>query len=117
MSTEAPSISAVLKGMKDLLGRSRALLLVAGLFALGLAAVVLSPAVGKTAELNTILIGTAYVLVLGVAAPGLTLSFLSNYTKRQLREGNWIMFSKKVKILLVSVDWAILAGLLYLTLQ
>jgi hypothetical protein len=51
-----------------------------------------------------------------VAAPGLTLSYLSNYTKRQLREGHWIMFSKRSKILMVSVDWAILAGLLYLTL-
>jgi hypothetical protein len=102
--------------MKDLLGRSRALLLVAGLFALALAAIVLSPAVGKTVELNTFLIVTAYVLVLGVAAPGLTLSYLSNYTKRQLREGHWIMFSKRSKILMVSVDWAILAGLLYLTL-
>ena len=113
---EAPSISAVLKGIRDLLGRSRVLLLVAGIIALILAAIVFSPLVGKTAQLDTFLIGITCVLTLGVAAPGLTLSFLSSYTERQMKEGNWISFPRRTKILLVSVDWADLVAVLVLAL-
>lgn len=92
---------------KKLLRRGRALLLLAGLVALAFLSLFL-PWVHRTDQLNSTLRVLDYVLILGIAGPGLTLYILRRRSWRALDIGYGIVYSRLAKLAAVSINWVAL---------
>lgn len=101
--------------MRRLVREGRILLVIAAVIVLGLLLIPLLPFVQRTQEFNSILIVVDYIVTLGIAGPGVTFYLLRSYTDRALRNGTGVLFSRRSKLGIVSINWVVLAIILVIT--
>lgn len=98
--------------MRRLVREGRILLVIAVVIVLGLLLIPFLPFFQRTQEFNSILIAIDYIVTFGIAGPGVTFYLLRLYTDRALRNGTGVLFSRRSKLGIVSINWVILAIIL-----
>ncbi len=101
--------------MRRFAREGRILLAIAVVVVLGLLLILIIP-FHRTQEFNSMLIAIDYIITLGIAGPGVTFYLLRLYTDRALRNGTGVLFSRRSKLGIVSINWVVLAVILAITL-
>jgi uncharacterized membrane-anchored protein len=111
------SEESAFKDQRGLQRRGKRLLVAAGLVALAFFFTIIIVGNGSGREQSLALVIGDYIITLGIAVPGLTLYILRLYTDRSIRKGNPKVFSRKVKVALVSISWIALAIIVVLLIM
>lgn len=100
--------------MRRFVREGRILLAIAVVIVLGLLLILFLP-FNRTQEFNSMLIAIDYIVTLGIAGPGVTFYLLRLYTDRALKNGTGVLFSRRSKLGIVSINWVVLAIILAIT--
>ncbi len=100
--------------MRRFVREGRILLAIAVVIVLGLLLILFLP-FHRTQEFNSMLIAIDYIVTLGIAGPGVTFYLLRLYTDRALKNGTGVLFSRRSKLGIVSINWVVLAIILAIT--
>jgi hypothetical protein len=111
------SEESAFKDLRGLRRRGRRLLVSAGLVALAFFFTIIIVSYGSERNQSLMLIIGDYIVTLGIAVPGLTLYVLRLYTSRSIRRGNAKVFSRNVKVALISIDWVVLVIIVILLIK
>ncbi len=100
--------------MRRFVREGRILLAIAVVIVLGLLLILFLP-FHRTQGFNSMLIAIDYIVTLGIAGPGVTFYLLRLYTDRALKNGTGVLFSRRSKLGIVSINWVVLAIILAIT--